>query len=141
MWNREAFDELVKDTYNSAMEYLGKYRGNQTMEERHWTFLNLVLKGKFHKAVRSMCERENGGVFQPGKLAADITGTINKTATSVLEGENHSKKNPSCDTLETYEEMPIFVTVNITEEAVESVAQKLFGRSSPGGTDSEALQG
>ena len=27
------------------------------------------------------------------------------------------------------------------EEAVDSVAQKLLGRSGPGGTDSEALQG
>ena len=37
--------------------------------------------------------------------------------------------------------MPIFVPVGITEEAVESVARKLPGRSGPGGTDSEALQG
>ena len=37
--------------------------------------------------------------------------------------------------------MPIFIPVNITEEAVESVAQKLLGGSGPGGMDSEALQG
>ena len=41
--------------------------------------------------------------------------------------------------LETYEETPIFIPVNITEEAVISVARKLSGSSGPGGTDSEAL--
>ena len=40
LWNRGAFDNLVKETYNSAMGYLGKYHGNQTTKERHQTFLN-----------------------------------------------------------------------------------------------------
>ena len=29
-WNRESFDKLMKDTNNSAMEYLGKARRIQT---------------------------------------------------------------------------------------------------------------
>ena len=33
--NRGTFEELVKYTYNCAMGYPGKYRGTQTMEERH----------------------------------------------------------------------------------------------------------
>ena len=75
------------------------------------------------------------------KLAEDRTGTINKTVASVLEVKHKSKTIPSCDTLETYEETPIFIPVDITKEAVESVAQKLPGSSVPGGTDSEALHG
>ena len=43
--------------------------------------------------------------------------------------------------LETYKEMPILIPVDIMEEAVELVAKKLSGRSCPGGTDSNALQG
>ena len=43
--------------------------------------------------------------------------------------------------LESYEEMPIFIPLNITEDLVESVVQKLLGRAGPGGTDSEDLQG
>ena len=40
-----------------------------------------------------------------------------------------------------YKETPIFILVNITEEAVELVARKILGGSVPGDTDSEALQG
>ena len=54
-------------------------------------------------------------------------GTINKIVTSVLKGKH----------LHT----PIFISINITEDAVKSAAQKLSGASGPGGTDSEALHG
>ena len=43
--------------------------------------------------------------------------------------------------LETYEKTPIFIPVNITEEAVESVARKLLRSPNTGGTDLEALKG
>ena len=43
--------------------------------------------------------------------------------------------------LEKYDEAPIFITTNSTEDAVESVAWKLLGSSRPGGTNSEAIQG
>ena len=50
-WNRGAFDKLVKDTYNSAMGYLGKSRGNKNEEQRHRTFSKLALKGKLRETV------------------------------------------------------------------------------------------
>ena len=78
--------------------------------------------------------------MQLDELAEDRMGTINKTVTSVLEGKHPSKTIPSCATLETYKETPIFITVNITKESVESVAKKLLGSSGPGGTELEALQ-
>ena len=56
--------------------------------------------------------------MQPEELAEDRTGTINKTVASVLEGKHPRKTIISCDTLETYEETPIFVPVKIKEEAV-----------------------
>ena len=84
---------------------------------------------------------EKGGVFQPEELAEDRTGTINKTVTSVLKRKYPHKEILSCATLETYEEMPIFIPVDITEEAVELIARKLSGISGTGGTDLEALQG
>ena len=49
------------------------------------------------------------------------------------------KTIPSCATLETYEEAPIFIPVKITDEDVESVARKFLESCGPGGTDLEAL--
>ena len=79
--------------------------------------------------------------MQPYKLAEDCTGTINDTVTLVLEIKHPIKTIPSCFMLETYEETPIFIPVDITEEAVELVVRKLSGSSVLGGTESEALQG
>ena len=124
-WNRGAFDRLMKDTYNSAMIYLGKAHGTQTEEQRHRTFSNLILKVKLRKAIQFVYDREKGGVLQPDYLKEDYTGTINEIVASVLEGKHTSKTIPSCATLEMYEETPIFIPVDITEESAESVAHKI----------------
>ena len=68
-------------------------------------------------------------------------GTINETVTSFFEREKSSETIPSYDMLETYEKTPIFTTINIMEESVESVAQKFPVSTGPGGTDLDALQG
>ena len=128
------------DTYNSAMGYLGKSLETQTMEEHHQTFLKLFLKGKLREVIQFVYEREKGGVLQPEQLDEDKTGTINETVTSFLEVTQPRKTIPSCATLETYEQTPIFIPIDITEEAVELVTRKLSEISVPGGTDSESLQ-
>ena len=79
LWNRGAFDELVKDTYNSDMGYPGKARGSQTTEERHITFSNLALKVRLWEVLRFVCDIEKGVVSQPDKFAGDRTGKINET--------------------------------------------------------------
>ena len=47
---------------------------------------------------------------------------------------------PRCYTLEVYDETPIFITMDITEDVVELVTEKLSGSSGTGVTDSEDLQ-
>ena len=74
-------------------------------------------------------------------MPEDRTGDINSTVALILEVKYPHKNIPSCTTLETYNKTPIFIPVNITEDAVESVAQKKLGASGPGGTESEALHG
>ena len=140
-WNHEAFDELLKDTYNLAMGYMGKACAIQTGEQCHRNFSNLAQKEKLSEAVQFICDREKGGVLQPDELTEDRTGTINETVALGLEGKYPSEAILSCATLETYEETPIFIPVDITGEAVEPVARKLSGVYGPGGTDSKALQG
>ena len=93
-WNHEAFDELLKDTYNSAMGYLRKSRAIQTEEKCHRTFSNLALKEKLSEAVQLICDMEKGGVLQPDELSEDHTGKINDTVTSILEGKHLRTKLP-----------------------------------------------
>ena len=79
--------------------------------------------------------------MQPDELVSDRTGVINKTFAYLLT-EKHTQENiSSCSMLETYNETPIFIPVDIAEDAVKSVTQKLSGNYSPRVTDSEALQG
>ena len=58
-----------------------------------------------------------------------------------MEGKYLSEKIPSCTKLEMYKETPIFIPVDIMEEAVELVARTILGSSDPEGTELEALQG
>ena len=50
-------------------------------------------------------------------------------------------KIPPCSTLEAYDEMPIFIPVEIMEDVVKLVARNLLGSLGPICTDLEALQG
>ena len=74
-------------------------------------------------------------------MAEYCTGTINNNVESVLEVKHLHKTNPSCVRFKTYNETPIFIPVDITEDEVKSLTQKLWGSYGSGGTDSEALQG
>ena len=58
-----------------------------------------------------------------------------------MEVKHLHKTNPSCVRFKTYNETPIFIPVDITEDEVKSLTQKLWGSYGSGGTDSEALQG
>ena len=79
--------------------------------------------------------------MQSYELAEYQAGIINETVASVLVGKHQHKTIPFYSTLETYEETPIFIPVDITEDAVEMVTRKCSGSSGPGGRDSEAFLG
>ena len=57
LWNKGAYDKLVQDSHRAAEESSGNKSRNQTQEQRHSNFSNLVLCGKFCKAVRFICDR------------------------------------------------------------------------------------
>ena len=118
------------------MGYLGKAHNNQTEAERHKTLSNLVLKRKLRKSVQFVRDKEKVGVFQPYWLSEYHIDTINEIVALVLGGKTSERNIPSYAKLETYEKMPIFIPVAITEEAVELVPRKISGVSGLGGTDS-----
>ena len=131
----------MNNTYTTDTGYLGKSCGTQSKEQHYCTFSNLVIKGKLRKAIRFVCKRETGRVFQPDDLASDKTGVVNETVTSILAGKHPRKNNSVCSTLDSYKEIYIFIPVDITEDVVKSVTWKILRSSVPGGMDPEYLQG
>ena len=87
--NKSAYDELVNDYYRATEEALGNKRVTITQEKRHCTFSNLVLRGKFRKAVHFSYKGETGGGggLLPNKWATDRTGP-----TDVLAGKHTPDK-------------------------------------------------
>ena len=74
-------------------------------------------------------------------MASDKRVVINETVESVLTGKPPHKTITSCYTLEEYNEMHVFLPVDVIEDVVKSIAQKCLGSLGHGGTESEALQG
>ena len=64
-----------------------------------------------------------------------------KTVAEVLVGKHLPKRKPHCYTLEAYEETPFLIPMDMTEDVVELVAQKLMGVTGSSYTYLEALQG
>ena len=80
------------------------------------------------------------GIFLPKELATNKTVLTDKTIKTVLAGK--PPPPPSrCYMLEGYDKQPILIFIDITKDVVQLVARKFLRSSSPGGADSDALQG
>ena len=121
------------------MGYLGRVLGNKNVNKRHGKFLNFIPRGKLREAVIFFCKPELGGVLQPNGMVLDKPGIMEETVATVLVGKNLHRPPPPCSTLVLYDKMPIFIPMEITEDVVKSVAQKLSGSWGPGDTNLEAL--
>ena len=58
----------------------------------------------------------------------------------VLEQKHPQSLEPSSEAIVDYENTPLFIHVDISEETVLNVAKKLKGSGGPGGNDYAALQ-
>ena len=64
----------------------------------------------------------NRGIFETRQIGLASNGHYQSNRCIGLGGKTSTQKTLSCDTLEMYDETPIFITIDITEESVESVA-------------------
>ena len=108
-------------------DLLGNKRGIQTQEKRQHKISNFVLRGKLCESIRFICNRETGGVFLLSIKASDSTIFANKTIEDFLEVKYLLEKKPHCYAWEEYEETPVFIPVDMTEDVVKSVPRKLQG--------------
>ena len=93
LWNKDAYGELVQDSYRVVAAYFGKACGTQTQEQRQRTFLNLV-HSKLRESVQFICERQTGRVLLPNNQATGRTVFMDKTAVEVLAGKLPPERKP-----------------------------------------------
>ena len=79
------------------------------LDTRHHMFLNLVLRGKIHKAVKFVCKWKTGRVFLPEELVTYKMGVTEETIELVLAKKKHPTPPSRCSTLEVYDETPILL--------------------------------
>ena len=77
----------------------------------------------------------------PDKQASNSTGFTDKNAAEVLSRKHPPERKPHFSTLEAHKEMPVFSSMDMTEDVVKSVVRKRLGSTKHGGMDSESLQG
>jgi hypothetical protein len=95
-----------------------------------------MLRGDVRGAVRHLTERDKGGVLMPD----DIDEKSGDSVADVLEAKHPDARTPEAASLHRCNTTADFVNVDVTEDTVKTVAQRLSGSAGVGGTDSHALQ-
>ena len=131
---------MVTDYYATTTGYLTRERGHQNTDQRHQTFSNLILHGKFCEAVNFVCEQQMCAVLLPYQLASDKLLPTEKNVFKVLAGKHPHKKSLQClrwkPMLKGYAH-----SIYVTDNLVKLVTRKRLVSLVPWGMDSEALQG
>uniref|UniRef100_A0A7S2EU87 Uncharacterized protein n=1 Tax=Ditylum brightwellii TaxID=49249 RepID=A0A7S2EU87_9STRA len=96
----------------------------------------MLLQGKLYQAVRWVTVCDKGGLLQP----TDIDLKTGNLVSEVLLGKQPVPSQPPEEALQSYDELPSFININITVDTVERVASRMQGAVSPGGVDSIAWQ-
>jgi hypothetical protein len=110
--------------------------GEVTTEQHAKIFHRKMLRGDVRGAVRYLTDREKGGILH----LDDVNVKSGDTVMEALESKHPNALIPDVNSLLNYTITPNFVDVNICEESIEKVAQKLSGSAGIGGTDSHSLQ-
>ena len=112
-----------------------KTRSNTTV-----LFQTLLYAGNFTKPFDIFAHKKQGGgsTWLTGDVNYGLYGCNHHVGTG---GETPTQEKTHSSKLEAYEVMPVFVTMNITEDSVKSVVRKLSESAGPAGTDLKYLQG
>ena len=81
-----------------------------------------------------------GGDFLPSECGYKSAGFTDKSVAEVLVGKHLTDRKLHYSTLEAYEETPVFIHINMTEDVVELVVRKRLGTPGTFGMVSEDSQ-
>ena len=136
-WEDGKHGMIAKDTLRTCAEYFTIARREESTENRAQTYHSLVLWGKLRTAVIWIMDRETGGVLQAGERCTKTGDRVME----VLRAKHPESRTPTAASLYSYPERPPeLVPVEITDDTVTAVAERLLCGAGPGGTDSVSVQ-
>ena len=96
-----------------------------------------MLHGKMRTAVRWITKWETGGVLQAGERCTKTGDRVME----VLRAKHPESRTQTAASLYSYPDRPPeLVPVEITDDTVTAVAERLLCGAGPGGTDSVSVQ-
>jgi len=141
LWEQGEYHALVDDTEVEALSRVGTTMSPDE-EGIARAFNAKVLSGRLRSAVRSLTNRDGGGVLQPD----DKCTKTGRPVVDVLREKHPKMREPpsiggTTGAFEQYRDgPPTTVPVIVTSETVELVAAKLSGAAGLGGTDAVDLR-
>ncbi len=133
----------MDDTEDEALARIGS-NPEPTEEMQARAFNMCVLSGRLRSAVRTLTNRDGGGVLRPD----DLCTKTGRPVLEVLQEKHPELRDPpilegedSSGVFKTYEGgAPAVIPVTITETMVEKVASQLSGAARLGRTDAVNLR-
>ena len=128
---------LVEETLRTCAQYLTAALRKESEEHRNKTYHSLVLRGKLRMEERWITKQETGGVLYPEEYCTK-TGDV---VMEVLRTKHPNTLPLSSVSLDTYTGRSLeLIPVNITEEMVTEIEERLSGGAIPGGVDLVDIQ-
>jgi hypothetical protein len=141
LWEAGKFNALVQDIEAAAMQSVGGGRRTVDPDQIARNYNASVLDGNIRAAVRSVTNRDGGGVLLP----EDLCTKTGRPVFEVLESKHPDTRIPNLDdpnniAFEEYEELPDPIPLECLPETLEKVALRLHGSSGPSSVDAAALK-
>ena len=134
-WIDKKFQVLASSTVLCAEAQMNRIRGIVTIKERAKIFSALICRGKMRAAIRYAGEREKGGILMPGDVG-EKTGDL---VSEILESKHPVVRDVKISSLPIFESCPELINIEVTEDNVEKVANRLSGSAGPSGIDSMSI--
>ena len=135
-WKEGRYCMLVENTICTSRAMVSKVASGMSEEAIAKTFTSLVLKGKIHTTVGLVILRGAGGVLSPDEIDLEP----GQLFIGLLHQKHPSPIIPVVEVHEYYAVIPEFVLLDITEDTIELISEKLTGAASPVGIDAISLQ-
>eukprot|EP00957_Ditylum_brightwellii_P056427 4277166-Ditylum_brightwellii.AAC.1 len=123
LWEKGDYLALVEGTIKTNKTQQPTVQQRESLEHVCCVYTWMLLQGKLRQAVHWLTGRDKGELLQP----TDINSKTGKPVNEVLLSKHPAQSQPPEAALEEYDTLPALININVTEDAVQSVASKMQG--------------